>query len=282
MIRQLLPTKLWNEPSTELFCDALNLVKHRTLDFFKVVELETTTACNRTCSYCPNSVFDRGSIHNEKLMEESTFRTIVDQLANLGFWGRLSPHFYGEPLLDKRLPQLMAYARQRLPYTKLVIFTNGDLLAPSVYDTLLEAGVDGFLVTQHGPKPPPNIVRLRRHRDEQGARAPLDYRVFTSETELSNRAGLVDHAALETKTDCSLPSENVTIDYQGNVVLCCNDYHSTVRFGNVLEQDLAEIWRSEKYKTLRRNLRRGEFELEICKKCASGKLGLDPSSSAQG
>ena len=279
MIRQLLPTKLWNERSTELFCDAVNLVKHRTLDFFKVVELETTTACNRTCSYCPNSVFDRGSIHNENLMEEATFRTIVDQLASLGFWGRLSPHFYGEPLLDKRLPELMAYARKRLPYTKLVIFTNGDLLAPTVYDTLLEAGVDGFLVTQHGPKPPPNIVRLRRHRDEQGARVPLDYRVFTSETELSNRAGLVDHAALETKTDCSLPSENVTIDYQGNVILCCNDYHSTVTFGNVREQHLAEIWRSEKYKTLRRNLRHGDFELEICKKCASGKLGLEPASS---
>ena len=275
MIRQLLPTKLWNERSTELFCDAVNLVKYRTLDFFKVVELETTTACNRTCSYCPNSVSDRGSIHNQRLMEETTFRTIIDQLASLGFWGRLSPHFYGEPLLDERLPDLMAYARKRLPYTKLVIFTNGDLLSPTAYDALMQAGVDGFLVTQHGPKAPPNIVRLRRHREENpGTHAQLDYRVFTSQTELSNRAGLVDHEALETKSDCSLPSENVTIDYQGNVVLCCNDYHSTIKFGNVLEQHLAEIWNGETYKSTRRNLLGGNFELEICKKCASGKQGL--------
>ena len=275
MIRQLLPTKLWNERSTELFCDAVNLVKYRTLDFFKVVELETTTACNRACSYCPNSVFDRGSIHNQRLMEESTFRTIIDQLASLGFWGRLSPHFYGEPLLDERLPDLMAYARKRLPYTKLVIFTNGDLLSPAAYDALMQAGVDGFLVTQHGPKPPPNIVRLRRHREEHPAtHAQLDYRVFTSQTELSNRAGLVDHAALETKSDCSLPSENVTIDYQGNVVLCCNDYYSTIKFGNVLEQHLSEIWNGETYKSTRRNLLAGNFELDICKKCASGKNGL--------
>lgn len=279
MIRQLLPTKLWNERSTELFCDAVNLVKYKTLDFFKVVELETTTACNRTCSYCPNSVFDRGSIPNEKLMEEATFRAIIDQLASLGFWGRLSPHFYGEPLLDKRLPELMAYARQRLPYTKLIIFTNGDLLGPATYDALIDAGVDGFLVTQHGSKPPPNIVRLRRHREEHHASTPrrsarLDYRVFTPQTELSNRAGLVDHAALETKADCSIPSENVTIDYRGNVILCCNDYHSTIKFGNVLEQHLGEIWNDAKYRSIRRNLKRGNFELEICKKCASGNSGL--------
>ncbi len=258
-----------------MVCDAVNLLKYRTTDFFKVVELETTTACNRACSYCPNSVFDRGQIKRERLMPVDTFQLIVDQLADLGFWGRLSPHFYGEPLLDKRLPELMAYARRRLPYTKLVIFTNGDLLDPERYEALLEAGVDGFLVTQHGQKPPPNIVRLRRHRAERThQRARFDYRVFTPETELSNRAGLVDHDTLETKSDCKLPSENVTIDYQGNVVLCCNDYHSSVTFGNVREQHLADIWKTPRYQRIRKDLKRGHFELEICRKCASGRMGL--------
>ena len=271
-LRQLLPTKLWNEPSTELFCDAVNWLKYKTRDFFKVVELETTTACNRACSYCPNSVSDRGRIKNERRMSEATFQTIIEQLAELSFWGRLSPHFYGEPLLDERLPEWMAYARAKLPYTKLVIFTNGDLLTPALYDKLVKAGVDGFLVTQHGAEPPRNIVKLRRHREEvSGQRAGLDYRVFTPATELSNRAGLVDHALLETKSDCSLPSENVTIDFSGNIVLCCNDYHSTVTFGNVCERHLGAIWQDARYRAIRRRLKQGQFDLEICRKCASGK-----------
>jgi radical SAM protein with 4Fe4S-binding SPASM domain len=91
---------------------------------------------------------------------------------------------------------------------------------------------------------------------------------------LSNRAGLIDHAQLETKTNCSLPSDNVTIDYQGNVILCCNDYHSSIKFGNVREQHLLEIWTKPGYQKLRKNLRRGRFDLEICKKCASGRAGL--------
>ena len=275
-IRRLLPTKLWNEKSTEFFCDAVNLIKYRTRDFFKVVELETTTACNRACSYCPNSVFDRGELKNERLMPLGTFCTIVDQLADLRFWGRLSPHFYGEPLLDRRLPDLMAYARSKLPYTKLVIFTNGDLLSTAVYQRLVDAGVDGFLVTQHGKKPAPELVRLRQHRDHHPEpHVRFDYRMFTRETELSNRAGLVDHGALETKSECSLPAENVTIDHAGNVVLCCNDYHSSVKFGNVHEAHLAQIWQGARYQQIRKGLKQGRFDLEICRKCASGKSGLN-------
>jgi radical SAM protein with 4Fe4S-binding SPASM domain len=274
-LRRLLPTKLWNERVTEVVLDAINLAKYRTRDFFKVVEIETTTACNRACSYCPNSKFDRGQLRNEKLMEVSTYRKIVDQLADLRFWGRLSPHFYGEPLLDKRLVELMAYTRRRLPLTKLVIFTNGDLLSPELYQRFAEAGIDGFLVTQHGPKEPSNLVRLRRHRSEPGAaRLRFDYRSFTSETELSNRAGLVDHDVLETKQDCLLPSENVTIDYEGNVILCCNDYHSSIKFGNVNQSHLGDIWSDERFRRIRHNLAQGVFDLEICKKCASGRKGL--------
>jgi radical SAM protein with 4Fe4S-binding SPASM domain len=283
-IRRLLPTKLWNGKATEVFCDAVNLVKYRTTDMFKVVEVETIATCNRTCSYCPNSAFDRGHAKNEKLMGEDVFRLIVDQLAEVGFWGRLSPHFYGEPLLDERLEGLMAYARKKLPLTKLVIFTNGDLLGPDRYQSLVNAGVDGFLVTQHGERPSPKLVKLRRKLDQtpddRGIR--FDYRAFTSESELSNRAGLVDHALLETKSDCGLPAENVTIDHAGNVVLCCNDYHSSVKFGNVRETHLMEIWRSEDFRRIRRDLLGGHFELEICQKCASGKLALTPPGAAQG
>lgn len=272
-MRRLLPTKLWNGKATEVFCDAVNLVKYRTTDMFKVVEVETITTCNRTCSYCPNSAFDRGHAKNEKLMGEDVFRLIVDQLAQVGFWGRLSPHFYGEPLLDERLEGLMAYAREKLPLTKIVIFTNGDLLGPDRYQSLVNAGVDGFLVTQHGERPSPKLVKLRRkleRKPERGIR--FDYRAFTSESELSNRAGLVDHEHLETKTDCDLPAQNVTIDHSGNVVLCCNDYHSSVSFGNVRETHLMDIWRSEDFRRIRKDLLGGHFELEICQKCASGKL----------
>ena len=41
-------------------------IKYGTADMFDDIDIETTTFCNRRCSYCPNSLFDRGLKENEK------------------------------------------------------------------------------------------------------------------------------------------------------------------------------------------------------------------------
>ena len=49
--------------------------------------IETTTHCNRRCSYCPNSVFERGSKENTQLIDTALFRKIIDDLAEMGYKG---------------------------------------------------------------------------------------------------------------------------------------------------------------------------------------------------
>ena len=53
------------------------------------ITIETTTYCNRRCSYCPNSVFERSSKKNTQLMNPALFRKIIDDLAEVGFKGQL-------------------------------------------------------------------------------------------------------------------------------------------------------------------------------------------------
>ncbi|NQT92724.1 MAG: hypothetical protein HQ559_08180 [Lentisphaerae bacterium] len=53
-------------------------VKYGSPDIFPIISIETTTACNRTCFYCPNSKTDRGRLENAKQMDEELFRKIVD------------------------------------------------------------------------------------------------------------------------------------------------------------------------------------------------------------
>ena len=59
-----------------------NLIRHGTTDIFNHVYFDTITSCNRRCYYCPNAVYDRGLIKNEKLMDETLFRKIIDDLDN--------------------------------------------------------------------------------------------------------------------------------------------------------------------------------------------------------
>ena len=70
-------------------------------DQFAFIEIETCTACNLRCRYCPNSISDRGLLKNNRQMPESLFCRLVDELEDMGFERELHHHFYNKPLNQK-------------------------------------------------------------------------------------------------------------------------------------------------------------------------------------
>ncbi|MBU1121026.1 radical SAM protein, partial [Candidatus Micrarchaeota archaeon] len=105
-------------------------LRYKTLDMFDAVEIETNTECNRKCVNCPNFLFER----EKGLMETNLYKKIINELSETKYNGRLSPHFYNEPLLDKRLLLLMSYTRDKLPEAFICVYTNGDLLDRKLFD----------------------------------------------------------------------------------------------------------------------------------------------------
>jgi radical SAM protein with 4Fe4S-binding SPASM domain len=250
-----------------------NRIKYGSFDFFNDLNIEVNTSCNRRCSYCPNSVFERGLISNEKLMDEDLFRKVIDDLAEIDFDGRISPHFYGEPLLHPKLTELVAYVRDRLPKAQVVIVSNGDSLNVARYEELAAAGVDSFQITEHGRAPKPGMAELLETYARAPGRATIEYTKFTEETPLHNRGGLVEPNTVSHEPRCAQPRNPLVVDWQGQVVLCCNDYQSEVVFGNVRDQNLIDIWHSPEFVRVRRELREGTYRLPICRRC----VGLDPA-----
>lgn len=225
-----------------------NILKHGTNDFFFKVEIETTTFCNRKCHYCPNSKYSRG-VH---LMDELLFKKIIDELKVLKFDGFIHPHFYGEPLTDKRMPKLLRYAKEQLPKCKIIIFTNGDLLNTEAYNKL-NRYVKGFYVTNHG-----NINKNMPKKKNIKIR---------NLGRLSTRGNLVDVNNKYTKDSCYLASNILTINYKGDVILCCDDYFGKHSFGNVKKEHIIDIWQKSNFANIRRKLREGHIPLDICRSC---------------
>lgn len=249
-----------------------NIVKHGMSDFITDLNIEINTSCNRRCDYCPNSLHDRSLPENEKLMPESLFKKIIDELAEIGFSGRISPHHYGEPLLDHRLIDFIVYARDKLPKAKIILVTNGDYLALELYCRLVESGVNGFHITQHGAHMSANISELFRYlKRNPGWKARIDYLKYTERTPLYNRGGEVSPQVLNLNPRCKSARNAVVIDFAGNVILCSNDYHSSVKFGNLNKDSLIEIWNSNNYSLLRKQLLKGIYGLDICKRCVGLK-----------
>lgn len=218
-----------------------------------VVEIEIGVRCNRTCVYCPNSTL--GSTSPSSFMETGLYRLIVAQLSEIAFSGRLSFHFYNEPLIRKDLETLVAVARTALPLAYLVLYTNGDLLTDTRYANLLEAGIDFFIVTRHGGEP----MTPRLHQRVQ----------FPGDLDLSGRAGAVRGETAPLRRACYAPSEMLIVTVNGDVVLCHEDARREIVLGNLGRSTIRDIWCGDNMARFRRHLVRGERREagSICTRC---------------
>ncbi len=258
--------KRYKERVSKSYYRARSLVLRGTTNFFSEVAIETNTRCNRRCTYCPNAKFDRGT--KNMFMSEPVFYKIIDELREIKFDGRVVLSFYNEPLLDPRLEKLVSYIRKRLPKVSIVIFTNGDYLTKEKFHDLVGCGATNFLVTQHGNNTGPKLKNFL-NRLNANEKKYITYQILTDNSFLSNRGGEVKVKNLDMKNKkwCYLPSDIVQVDYEGNVVLCCNDYHSSIKLGNLKNEKLINIWNKDNYRKLRKNLSKGIFKLPVCRKC---------------
>jgi 2-deoxy-scyllo-inosamine dehydrogenase (SAM-dependent) len=225
---------------------------------FQVVEIEVNSRCNRRCSYCPVALDPRPAVPVR--MADAVFDELVGQLGAVGFDGRVSYHFYNEPLLRTDLESLVESMAVAVPGAIQVLYTNGDRLDDERYERLRAAGVDYFVVTLHGGTTVP----------------PRPFQVLQTGQDLvlTNRGGLLTDlpgptAALQ-RTPCFAPSEIAIVTVTGDVLLCYEDANRSVVMGNVMDRPLAEIWDDERFVDARQALARGERErFAICASCSN-------------
>jgi radical SAM protein with 4Fe4S-binding SPASM domain len=272
----LLPKSLRKKAKEFYYCQILRIfygLKHKLLygkwDFFEVIALETTTYCNLRCKFCPNSKYERGLKKNEKLMDLNLFKKIINELAEIRYRGRIALYSYGEPFNDERLAYLIKYCKRKIPNATVEINSNGFLMTIEKYREVVDAGIDKICVTQYGSIMPPNTKKVFEYlRTRPKSENKITYRKL-KDTELSNRGGEIE---LETSVNyelpiCMYPNSAFTIDYKGDVILCCNDYHGLVTFGNLKDKTLLEIISKSSFYKIMKEIRNKKYRLEICKKC---------------
>ncbi|HDO6812531.1 radical SAM/SPASM domain-containing protein [Klebsiella pneumoniae] len=262
VVAQNLPEVI--KPSVRGWYNELNKIVtygYKNKDIFTAIDFEINSHCNLECSYCPASFKDgRG----RNLMPVDIFKKAIDDLSAIDYSGRISPHFFGEPLLDDRLTDLMAYARKKLPKSEIIIHTNGIRLSKEKYDACMSAGVTGFLVTKHTKTMPKNIVDIVESKYAKNG--TIKVRTIDNLT-LFNRGGTVKPVKERKMKRCFYLSDEISITHTGNVV-CTNDFSETHIFGNVNNTNLLDIWNDKEFRKIRKEVRMGLLSLDMCKKCS--------------
>src|SRR5579863_344560 len=106
------------------------------------IYIEPTSRCNELCQQCPRTLLSR---EDDRDLSFDRFCSIVDQFPVLE---RVVLHGLGEPLLNKELPRMIRYLKERGTY---VLFnSNGILLNARRGQDLIDAGLDEYRLSMDG------------------------------------------------------------------------------------------------------------------------------------
>lgn len=227
------------------------------------IAIEINSSCNRKCRFCPNLNHTRLAA----FLDEELFHKIVNDLVTMGFKGTFAFNMYNEPLLDNRLSEFIGHVRKELPCAYMCLNTNGDLLSLALWKKFRELGLDFTNITQYDGKINKNIReildKLNPSEKKHINAHTLDY--------ICSRAGLVatgQNANPFVNSPCQRPFCQLSVNYRGKAVLCCNDYLGSVEIGDLYRKSVADIWKSEVFRHYRKELFfKGRAHLKLCESC---------------
>jgi pyruvate-formate lyase-activating enzyme len=228
--------------------------------YVELVEVETTSYCNRTCSFCPNSFIDRRSEENP--MPEACWEAIVDGLREVDYDGTMVWSRYSEPTSEDRLVERIRQVRRAAPKTRICINSNGDYLNRKYLDNLIDAGLNRLWIDVYIPDTEvyDDAVAHRYHDrflerigrtaritgtrpelasyvDVPGLEMMIHVRNVASmvASDFSDRGGLIQLARKTSRVaPCYAPFKHLVIDWDGSVVVCCQLRSDTVKHASAV------------------------------------------------
>lgn len=243
-----------------------------------LVEFNLTGLCNRKCEFCPRvdpAVFPNVNV----AMTVELYQKVVEDLAAMNFDGIILYSAFGEPLLHRRIEELISITRRLCPATRIEVITNGDFVTRPKVRRLFAAGLSTLLISLydglHQLKKFGALRRALRLGDDQ---LVLRKRYLPRSKKfgilLSNRSGLVELPDLGVRKlrepireSCYYPFYQMLVDYDGAVLLCPHDWGKRLIAGNLNHQSVHEVWTSELMRSTRLSLAACDRGFAPCNGC---------------
>ena len=244
---------------------------------FSWIDLNLTELCNRLCVFCPR--VDPDLYPNQNLhMSTNLVCRIASELESLNYNGVIVLCGFGEPMLHPELNKIVKAFGDRI---RVELVTNGDKLTSEAASQLYVAGLDYFVVSMYdGPEQREHFHKIFRDASIPSDKFILRDRWHSEEDDfglkLTNRAGTIDvgkQDPIPLTHPCFYPAYSITLDWNGDALLCVQDWNKRVKAGNAYAQSLMEIWNSPTLNRYRSRLFEGKRTMAPCKNCnADGTL----------
>ena len=245
-----------------------------------VIEVCITELCTRRCGFCPRS--DKNVYPNKKLfMSLETISKLGEECIINNYQGDFHFSGFGESLTHPDFFELIKTLRKNLPTNHFALTTNGDLLTNEVCKKIYESGINYIILSCYD-----GLDAYKKFEEMLKSYTP-NYEIrelwinpdetleeMAKRNSFNNRSGAVTNIDYQNSLEehknrpCYLPFYKLVFDYNGDALLCCNDWLRRHKgFGNLHTQSLQDIWYSSEFKTVRTQLKEGLRLGPACVNC---------------
>lgn len=279
------------------------------------IKIEFTRGCNFSCKFCPIDVLKMYSKY-KMFMPYTTCRIIAQQIKSVNPDGRIELTMRGEPTLNPDMLANLNTLRETLPNIQISMFTNGAVFFknPNMIVNIIDSGVnilnidcynntyDRFYAIANEIVKNENDIELKdfrtfsaykRHRNGNKLRVinlvpdiqegEVDVRQIHNNAGnvnpeyLKNLPGYVKHK-LPMERRCARPFHELVVTYDGEVLICCQDWQAQNVLGNIFDNTLEELWWGKEHWKILRSLykkdRGSMIPCNVCDYCGGYRLGL--------
>lgn len=272
----------------------------------QAVYIEPTNLCNLKCLMCPHG---HGLINEKGMLDYSLFSKIMNDIEAIpNFNPLIGLHMNGEPLLHKKLPDMIAHASGI--GLKTLIHTNGMLMNETISTQLVQAGLSEVSFSFEG-ETPKKYESLRRNSDYKQVKENIqNFLKYIKKTKVvievlkfrnkdalaiseafknefpgayfksffaSNWHGTINMPELnetliyaEKSSMCKAAQEVFAISWDGLVHPCCLDYNNELIIGDMKTQSIRDVWYGEQRRQVLNKMEKGLYkDLSICKQCGA-------------
>lgn len=286
------------------------------------MQIELTEGCNLYCDFCGLKGIRAKKEKNYKFMTVKLAQTIAAQMAELGWNARIEMAMHGEPTMHPDPEAIVAAFRERLPNNQIMMTSNGGgIVKQSVrrLEGLFDAGLnifalDAYETVKLGEKIMQQIEGMQismatvdapypfsvHYYPEESvsphSRYPKNTRLFIrmedisvakegTHSSLNNHCGAGSPGLAEPMQQrCAKPFREMSVRWDGNVAICCNDWRGLYKIGNVKTDPLWKLWQHPRMNAARKMLyhRRRDL-LSPCDICdaKSYRVGLLPDKKGK-
>lgn len=237
------------------------------------IELSLIDVCNRSCSFCPKSDVTIAPNTYQKMTMALIDKLVLD-LKKINFEGAFCLCGYGEPMLHKEHIEI---ANKLGEIGGVEIITNGDLVNEKSLIKLYESKATKVIISLYdGPE---QIIKFKKMIND--LKVPDEFIVLRDRwysdkidygVKLTNRVGTVSVGNQPevkdfSKSKCFYTAYQMLIDWNGDVFLCPQDWQRRQSMGNIMQNEIFEIWNGPVMSKYRRRLLNGDRSLNPCNQC---------------